>query len=241
MVRWLFACVAIAVCFGCLTASTAGAAPQGGRSTCPAVLASHLEQTGGGEQLVTVIAPRSSSSTASVETFERIAGCWVRVGGPYPALVGVHGLSAHHHEGDGTTPEGLFGFGPTMYGTAPNPGLHYPYVHVVCGDWWDEDSASPQYNLFVAVRCGVNPPFNNGSSEALWTESNAYPSLAVIGYNLARTPGAGSAIFLHASTGKPTTGCVSMARGALDAVLDWLDPSQHAHIAIGTLAAINGY
>ena len=45
--------------------------------------------------------------------------------GRTPALVGLNGLSAHHVEGDDTTPMGLFGFQSTMYGVLPNPGVAY--------------------------------------------------------------------------------------------------------------------
>ena len=63
-------------------------------------------------------APRWSSSFAS-------GGCFRLAAGPYPALVGLNGLSAHHVEGDDTTPIGLFGFQSTMYGVLPNPGVAY--------------------------------------------------------------------------------------------------------------------
>jgi L,D-peptidoglycan transpeptidase YkuD (ErfK/YbiS/YcfS/YnhG family) len=52
----------------------------------------------------------------------------------------------------------------------------------------------------------------------------------VIANNDARTPGAGSAIFLHVSTGGPTAGCISLPVGELLQVLRWLDPAQHPTI-----------
>ncbi|MGA2928951.1 MAG: hypothetical protein ABSG43_23750 [Solirubrobacteraceae bacterium] len=76
----------------------------------------------------------------------------------------------------------------------------YPYHQVVCGDWWDEDPYSPQYNKFVYVPCGVTPAFASWS-EALWTETVAYPYFAVIQFNmspiLAGANALGSGIFLH--------------------------------------------
>ena len=41
-------------------------------------------------------------------------------------------------------------------------------------------------------------------------------------------------MFLHADTGSPTNGCVSLPRARLDTVLRWLDPAQHPRIVIGT-------
>jgi L,D-peptidoglycan transpeptidase YkuD (ErfK/YbiS/YcfS/YnhG family) len=48
-------------------------------------------------------------------------------------------------------------------------------------------------------------------------------------------PGRGSGIFLHASTGRPTLGCVSLPLPRLITTLRWLRPSA-ARIAIGTAA-----
>jgi L,D-peptidoglycan transpeptidase YkuD (ErfK/YbiS/YcfS/YnhG family) len=47
-------------------------------------------------------------------------------------------------------------------------------------------------------------------------------------------PGRGSGIFLHAQTGGPTNGCVSLERGELRRVLRWLRPGARPYIAIGT-------
>jgi L,D-peptidoglycan transpeptidase YkuD (ErfK/YbiS/YcfS/YnhG family) len=58
----------------------------------------------------------------------------------------------------------------------------------------------------------------------------------VIAYNTNPVvPGRGSGIFLHASTGRPTLGCVSLPLPRLLTTLRWLRPSA-ARIAIGTAA-----
>jgi len=49
-------------------------------------------------------------------------------------------------------------------------------------------------------------------------------------------PGRGSGIFLHASTGRPTLGCVSLPVPQLVAVLRWLRPASKPLIVIGTTA-----
>src|SRR5262249_1635032 len=48
------------------------------------------------------------------------------------------------------------------------------------------------------------------------------------------TPGLGSAIFLHVSTGGSTAGCVSLPSTDLVALLRWLDPAQQPRIVMGT-------
>ena len=124
------------------------------------------------------------------------AGC-LRVA-PRAGLIGQNGFSDHHREGDGTTPTGIYRLGPVVYGNDPNPGFHGRYHRLVCGDWWDEDPTSPGYNTFDHTPCGESPPFG-GDSEALWTETNYYPSFAVVEYNVHPVvPFAGLAIFVHA-------------------------------------------
>jgi L,D-peptidoglycan transpeptidase YkuD (ErfK/YbiS/YcfS/YnhG family) len=156
----------------------------------------------------------------------------LRVAGPWPADVGRSGLSAGKVEGDGSTPIGTFSIGPTIYGIASNPGVAYSYHRVVCGDWWDEAPASPEYNHFVHVPCGTAPPFG-GDSEALWKIEPQYDYFAVISYNSSPViPGRGSAIFLHVSGSGSTAGCVSIATSQLLRTLRWLRPSEHPEIAI---------
>ena len=67
---------------------------------------------------------------------------------------------------------------------------------------------------------------------------SAYDTGAVIAYNDARTPGLGSAIFLHVSSGRSTAGCVSLPYDELLDVLRWLDPAQAPRIAIGTQSSL---
>jgi L,D-peptidoglycan transpeptidase YkuD (ErfK/YbiS/YcfS/YnhG family) len=150
-------------------------------------------------------------------------------------------VSDHHQEGDGTTPSGAYGIGSPMYGNGPNPGVRYRYHPLVCGDWWDEDPNSPQYNTFQHVTCGAQPTFG-GKSEALWTVTAAYQNFAVIAYNAGPiVPFRGSAVFLHDDVGGATNGCVSLPAPALITVLRWLQPASAPLIVIGTDAEIRRF
>jgi len=143
------------------------------------------------------------------------------------------GAHRRRHGCDGTTPTGLYRFGLTAYGNDPNPGYRGPYHRLVCGDWWDEDPTSHQYNTFQHVPCGHQPPLG-GDSEAPWTERAPYPSFVVVDYNTGPVvPYAGSAIFVHADIGAPTAGCVSIPLGDLDKFLRWLNPGREPAIAHG--------
>jgi L,D-peptidoglycan transpeptidase YkuD (ErfK/YbiS/YcfS/YnhG family) len=208
-------------------------ARTGVAATCAHNLADQLAFVGQARQLVTVEAPSTGTSVVTVEMWQQSGSCWKQAGRPWSGLIGESGFSDHHREGDGTTPAGFYGIGPVMYGNAPNPGARYPYHRLVCGDWWDEDPTSPHYNTFQHVPCGQRPPFG-GDSEALWTETSAYPSFAVVEYNVHPVVAyAGSAIFIHADTGSPTTGCVSVPLADLDDLLRWLRPSESPAVAMG--------
>lgn len=184
-------------------------------------------------QLVTVTVPARTSTRAAVRLWERRDGCWVAASAAWSGRVGRSGISASRREGDGTTPAGVFAFGKTVYGVAPDPGVRYAYRRLVCGDWWDGDSRSPTYNRFRHVECGRTPPFA-GASEALWRQPRAYRHFAEIRFNATRpVPGRGSAIFLHADTGRATVGCVSLPLARLVTTLRWLDPAARPRIAIG--------
>jgi L,D-peptidoglycan transpeptidase YkuD (ErfK/YbiS/YcfS/YnhG family) len=196
-----------------------------------------LHATGSARQLVTVDAASVHGTTAVVRVYRRDGACWRPLAGPWPAHVGRNGLSAHHREGDGTTPIGTFAIGGTAYGLAPNPGTNLAYHPLVCGDWWDEDSSSPTYNRFRHVRCGTSPPFH-GDSEALWEQTAAYAHFAVIEYNSSpAVPGRGSAIFIHVDLGTPTNGCVTLRGAALDELLRLLRPADAPAVSIRLRAA----
>jgi L,D-peptidoglycan transpeptidase YkuD (ErfK/YbiS/YcfS/YnhG family) len=179
-------------------------------------------------QRIVVTAPTARSTTASLSLLE----CGRRVAGPYRARVGFGGLSAHHREGDGTTPLGTFTIGPTVYGLDPNPGVLLRYRRLRCGDWWDEDPGSPTYNAFQHVTCGMKPPFG-GTSEALWRSKVAYREFAFVEYNAApAVPGRGSAIFLHDDRGHATNGCISLPRTQLIGILRLLRPGASIQIRV---------
>lgn len=188
--------------------------------------------TGAGSQLITVESSSRTATRATLRLWSREGRCWIPVAGPWTARVGRSGLSGNRREGDGTTPTGTYSIGRTMYGIAPDPGVRYRYRRIVCGDYWVEDPSSPSYNRFRHVPCGQPPPFRV-SGERLWQATTAYRHFAVIGFNTSPVvPGRGSGIFLHASTGGPTNGCISLPLAQLRQVLRWLRPEALPRIQI---------
>ena len=220
------------------------AAATGGntaRAACPPTLANQLADTGSATQLVTVVSARKTATSGMLRAWDKRGECWAPVAGSWPAWLGQRGISENKREGDRTTPSGAFGFQRVMYGLGPNPGVRYRYHHIVCGDWWVEDSLSPFYNRFKHVRCGSKPPFRI-TSEDMSKSPTSYRHLAVIDYNTNPiVPGRGSGIFLHVSHGNPTLGCVSLALPQLLTILRWLQPAKQPLIVIGTRASIRRF
>ena len=209
---------------------------------------SRFEIPASARQLIVVSSPTYDPANylAKLRTFVRSSPSapWKRVSGPWQAETGRGHLLATRREGDGATPIGVFPIGPRIYGNFANPGgLHDIYHRLVCGDWWDEDPYSSQYNRFVHVPCGTTPRFAS-SSEALWTIYNVYAYFAVIDFNIDPTvagPNApGSGIFVHAWENGPTHGCVALRVPDLLKLLRWLNPAEDPVIEIGTTRQVGG-
>jgi L,D-peptidoglycan transpeptidase YkuD (ErfK/YbiS/YcfS/YnhG family) len=199
------------------------------------LLVTQLSGIGNAQQVITVAASGYGTSSATVTAFERGANGWTQVFGPWFAYVGRNGVApaGEKREGDGRTPSGTYGF-DFMFGVNPDPGVHYQYRRVTGTNIvWDDDPGSANYNEWIDANtqsAGVSPePMYN-------TPSYFYG--AVIAYNDARTPGLGSAIFLHVSHSSSTAGCVALPTDELLSLLRWLDPARSPVIAIGTQATL---
>jgi L,D-peptidoglycan transpeptidase YkuD (ErfK/YbiS/YcfS/YnhG family) len=197
-------------------------------------------------QLVVVSSPTYDPANylAKFQSFRRAnaSSPWKPVFPAWQTEIGSGHIVDVRREGDHATPTGVFSFGRTMYGNGADPGeIHEAYHHLVCGDWWDEDPYSDQYNRFVHVACGTTPSFA-AWSEALWTDTKSYRYFAVIDFNdnptVAGLHAPGSGIFLHAWMYGPTQGCIALPVPKLLDVLRWLDPADHPVIEIGTRAEV---
>ena len=185
----------------------------------------------GTTQVLTVTSQKRTSSHATFSAFRFAGGTWRHTWGRWTARIGAGGFAnpGQKIEGDVLTPQGTYGF-QFMFGVDPNPGVHFQWRHAYRYDYWDDDPRSARYNLWTDIRhhpAGRNPePLHNVPS---------YNYAAVIAYNLARVPGAGSAIFLHVGDGQATAGCVSLPQTDLLKVIRWLTPGSHPVIAMGVI------
>jgi L,D-peptidoglycan transpeptidase YkuD (ErfK/YbiS/YcfS/YnhG family) len=179
-------------------------------------------------QLITVTAASYGVTYATLTAYRGSGRGWQRVFGPWTARIGRNGFAppGGKREGDGRTPSGSFGI-PFLFGVGPDPGFRLPYRRIHPYDYWDDDPASVRYNEWVDTRhasAGAGP-------EPM--DVSAYDDGAVIGYNTARTPGLGSAIFLHLNIGTGTAGCVTLPEGELLPLLRWLNPARSPRIRMG--------
>jgi L,D-peptidoglycan transpeptidase YkuD (ErfK/YbiS/YcfS/YnhG family) len=175
-----------------------------------------------------VIVVSASGYGTTLATLRAYSGSRL-VFGPWTAHIGRTGFAAPgtKREGDGHTPSGSFGIS-FAFGVAANPGVRLPYRIAGVNDVWDDDPASPRYNEWVD-RTQADPGVAPERLRAL----PAYRYAAVIAYNSSRTPGLGSAIFLHVTTGGATAGCVSLPLTELLQLLRWFDPAASPRIVMG--------
>ena len=209
-------------------------------AACPQNLANGLETPATAKQLITVEAKVARTTYATLRTWRRAGTCWVAVAGPYTARVGQNGLSASRREGDGTTPTGMFRIGRTMYGNEPNPGVQLPLPRAPLRRLVGRGSVVADLQHVPARplrrRAAVR---RRQRGDVAAAEGLSVPGGGRV-QHAARVPGRGSGIFLHAQTGGPTIGCVSLQKEQLRAVLRWLRPEAAPVIAIGTTAQLRG-
>jgi len=179
-------------------------------------------------EVITVTAASHSTTYATLRAYRLAHGRKVAVFGPWTARVGYDGIArpGKKREGDGRTPSGTYGFS-FFFGVQPGKGFSFAFRHAYSYDFWDDDPASARYNEWVNAR-----KHNPGTNPEPMHQEPAYDYAAVIAYNTRRTPGLGSAIFLHVGTGTATAGCVSLPRAELLKVLHWLRPRDHPRITI---------
>jgi L,D-peptidoglycan transpeptidase YkuD (ErfK/YbiS/YcfS/YnhG family) len=234
------AAVAALLACGCGTAPGQPRDPGSSRSTparspVPGTVSAGPEPAARGRaarpavrQLITITAAAYGDTYAVLTAYQRTSHGWHRVFGPWTARIGRNGFAppGHKREGDGRTPSGSFLI-PFFFGAGRNPGFRFRYREVRPYDFWDDDPASPRYNEWVDSRHaspGANP-------EPM--DVSAYYDGVVIGYNTARTPGLGSAIFLHLNIGIATAGCVTLPPGELLPLMRWLSPDHSPRIRMG--------
>lgn len=172
-----------------------------------------------------IIVIDSNGYVCDVYLYEKRDNTWTQIRNT-SGYVGKNGVTANKVEGDYCTPSGLYtlGFG---FGTEPiDTEIEYRIINSDC--YWVDDVNSANYNQWVESK---NITWD--SAEHLIDHPQSYHYGVVINYNMNPvTPGKGSAIFLHCSTGNYTAGCVAIPQDDMVSILQWLDKSQLAQIII---------
>lgn len=192
--------------------------------------------TGSAARVITVVARSTSSTTATLQAWNKSpGGGWLKYGDSVLAHVGSDGLSRAPSETRSATPIGSFTL-THGFGRYANPGTTLPYRKTTPADWW---ISQPGRLYNTLQHCSSHCVFTRGDpNEHLYYEIPYYDYAVVIDYNTRNTghvrQGAGSAFFLHVTDGNPTAGCVSIPQSRLVPIVRWLRPSQHPRILIGT-------
>jgi L,D-peptidoglycan transpeptidase YkuD (ErfK/YbiS/YcfS/YnhG family) len=187
-------------------------------------------------QVVTVSAPTSTSTFATVEAWSRQAdGRYKRVAYFPSARIGARGMGSTY-EGLARTPTGRYRL-TQPFGIKPNPGVTTSYFQVDQNDVWTDSTGSV---LNQHRRCAPGTcPAGYGAIERLSSFPGSYDYGVFIGYN-APAPygtgavvGKGSAFFLHVKNSSATAGCVAVSASELVWLLRWFRSAANPIIAIG--------
>jgi L,D-peptidoglycan transpeptidase YkuD (ErfK/YbiS/YcfS/YnhG family) len=208
-------------------------APQAALAqSCPAPLAD-------ARRLVLVVADMLSSTTATVERFERDTpnAPWQLSGGAATALIGHKGLGWAYAfrafarkgepvkvEGDKRAPAGFYKIGRSFgFAASDRPG----YLRITDGMTCVDDRSSPAYNT-IATRAELGSKVHGENMRHV----PEYARGLLIDYPSDRKARAGSCIFIHLQLpGKTgTSGCVALPEPQLEALQD--------HVQAGAVLAI---
>ena len=187
-------------------------------------------------QVVTVSAPSSTSTYATVEAWARQPdGRYKRVAYFPNARIGAGGMGATS-ETLSRTPTGRYRL-TQPFGIKPNPGVTTSYFTVDGNDVWTGSTGSVinQHRRCAPGTC----PAGYGAFERLSQFPGSYDYAVFIGYNAplpygyGAIPGKGSAFFLHVKNSAPTAGCVAVSAAEMVWLLRWFRSSGNPIIAIG--------
>ena len=125
-------------------------ASQTAAPSAPIVLVpvSKLKAGAASQQLIVITNKNITSYKAVCNVYEKVNGQWKYVWKDLYAVTGKNGMSYNRHEGDKTSPAGIFTL-TQAFGIAGNPGTKLPYRVVQEDDWWAGDSLDPAtYNTW---------------------------------------------------------------------------------------------
>lgn len=185
------------------TTPSTSAAPTGGTAVCDAVAEDRVDGLGQPDRATVVLASERGTSHATLTECVR-SGSGYDVDYSVDARIGREGFAPEgaKREGDGRSPSGVYSFGHGFGGG--DPGSTTGYREITDRSCWVDQPGSTYNTWQETDDC-------RGEQLADFV-SKDYAQAMVINYNTDEpVAGMGSAIFLHASGGGATAGCVSVA------------------------------
>ena len=133
--------------------------------------------------------------------------------------IGKKGLNSNKIEGDYSTPKGLFSL-RKLYFRKDRIGIPRCKISkkVIKRDMaWCDDPKHKKYNEEINTR-------NKNLQENLYRKDHKYDYIISISHNERKTPGKGSAVFIHLTDNyKPTAGCVALKKKDFEILLKLID------------------
>lgn len=195
---------------------------------------------GATKQLVTAVTDSWTSTTATLQLWQRVGTQWQPVGTSWPAVIGktgsAWGIGMHgagvpgregpmKKEGDGKSPAGAFVI-RDAFGYADEPPKHtkLEYTSTGRGDIECVDDPASEHYAQIVDRKQV--PADWESAEQMMRDDALYTWVVDLAHNPERSPGKGSCIFMHVWSGpeSSTLGCTAMEEPRLVELLGKLDP-----------------
>ncbi|GAA4507971.1 L,D-transpeptidase family protein [Brevibacterium yomogidense] len=172
----------------------------------------------GTEQVLVASGADDDATRTALALWEEDDGTWRRTV-TMTGRNGANGWKQDRHEGDRTTPAGVFSLSDAG-GYLPDPGSQLPYhrdeglrsgAEAVYGDGY-----ASVFDYVIAIdynrKTGVAPTEN--------TRPDGWD--------------AGGKIWLHVEHGSPTRGCIALPEDDMETLLTTLDPDRSPHIAMGS-------
>jgi len=137
----------------------------------------------------------------------------------FRCCVGKNGLNTNKKEGDYSTPKGLFSLKKLYF---RNDRVDVPKCkiskRVIRKDMaWCDDPNQKKYNEEIKM-------FDKGLKENLYRKDHNYDYIISISHNERKTPGKGSAVFIHLTDDyKPTVGCIALKKKDFEILLRLID------------------
>ena len=133
--------------------------------------------------------------------------------------IGKNGLNYNKKEGDYSTPKGVFNLKKLYFrkDRVGSPKCKLDKKAIKQNMAWCDDPNHKKYNEEIKIH-------NKQFKESLYRKDHKYDFIISISHNEKKTPGKGSAIFIHLTDNyKPTAGCIALKKKDFEILLKLID------------------